>query len=89
MNLYKVSRPEGSIEWDEYDAFIVASETVEEARCIKPVSTSSGGEVSWYEWPVNPGDLVVELIGVLDCNYYLKLRAESPNNIILASYING
>ena len=89
MNLYKVSRPEGTIGWDEYDALIVASETAKEARCIKPGSTSSGGDAHWYEWPVKPEDLIVELVGVINDAYYFKLIEEETRPILLASYING
>ena len=79
MNLYKISQ--ASYDYDTFDAAIVAAESEEAARLIKPTHNQD-----WPVWPVEspsdwcktPQDVIVELIG--------KALDNTKSGVILSSF---
>jgi hypothetical protein len=73
LNLYLLSR-EDEAGYDQYDALIVAAESVKEAKTILPDVCS---EDTW----INPKDVKAKLIGVA--------TSKTKKGVILASYNAG
>lgn len=63
MNIYKVERTD-SVDYDEYDSFVIIAETESVARYTHPagydIEDAARGSNSW---PVLPEDIIVTLIG--------------------------
>lgn len=57
MNIYIVERTD-SVDYDEYDSFVVVVETEKEALNTSPSSYTASGS-----WPVTIRDLKVTLLG--------------------------
>lgn len=79
-NLYLVSRPEEDVGYDEYDSFIVAHNSEEEAVKCHPSSDSHG--YSYYKsWPKEP-NATATLVGTA--------KDDTPvGTVILASFNAG
>lgn len=75
MNLYLLSQ-QVSIDYDTYDACVVAAGTEDEARLILPDKYATAA-TSWAA----PKDIVVKLIG--------KAAKGTQSGVILASYNAG
>lgn len=85
MNLYLVSRTD-DIGYDEYDAFVCAAESEEQARSMPPVkewltSELLNSNIIW-EWTNNLNNIKVEYIGKADEKY-------TKPTVILASFNAG
>jgi hypothetical protein len=79
MFLYKISQNVNN-NYDTYDSVIVAAESEEDARMIRPDTADWGSEQFCSTWVSDPKDVIVELIGIS--------FAKNPG-IILASFNAG
>lgn len=77
MNLYLVSRTD-RVSYDEYDSMVVAAESEDDARLMKP--TGETAHDSCYAWTYNPEALTVELLGT---------SLDSTPRVVIASYNAG
>lgn len=87
MNLYKISQNVDN-NWEIYDSAVVVAESEEEARKIIPAHWMRGwlqDEDDRDSW-VEPEDVNVELIGVVDANYFDKLNGRTT---VVSSYNAG
>lgn len=85
MNLYLVKRTD-EIGYDEYDAFVCAAESAEQARSMPPVDEWLTGEllssnIIW-EWTNDLNKIKVEYVGKADEKY-------TKPTVILASFNAG
>lgn len=65
LHLYKVARPDVP-DWDEYDSFVAAAATEDEARWMHPNGEDLAIDGLRGTWPVDPASLRVTHLGTAD-----------------------
>ena len=74
MKLYLISR-KGKVDYDEYNAIVVAAKTMKEAKLIHPNGKNNSG------WVNSPDEVKAEYIGMA--------KKGTKSGVILASYNAG